>query len=88
MSHPRDVCFNLDERFQSKQMNIFPHGPILKLFHLRWRSGLADIIWKVHHPRTIHAIFALNWLTGFREKHDFFSLKGPLDRGQDHRKQL
>jgi hypothetical protein len=25
-----------------------------------------DTILKVYYPRTIHAIFALNWLTGFR----------------------
>jgi hypothetical protein len=36
--------------------------------HLGWRSGLLDIILKVDHLRTIHVMFALNWLTGFREK--------------------
>jgi hypothetical protein len=36
--------------------------------HLGWRSGSLDIILKVDHLRTIHAMFALNWLTGFREK--------------------
>ena len=25
-----------------------------------------DTILKVYYPRTIHAMFALNWLTGFR----------------------
>ena len=34
--------------------------------HLGWRSGSLDIILKVDHLRTIHAMFALNWLTGFR----------------------
>jgi len=34
--------------------------------HFAWRSGLLDIILKVNHLRTIHAMFALNWLTGFR----------------------
>jgi hypothetical protein len=29
---------------------------------------LLDIILKVDHLRTIHAMFALNWLTGFRAK--------------------
>jgi hypothetical protein len=28
--------------------------------------GSLDIILKVDHLRTIHAMFALNWLTGFR----------------------
>jgi hypothetical protein len=34
--------------------------------HFAWRSGSLDIILKVDHLRTIHAMFALNWLTGFR----------------------
>ena len=34
--------------------------------HLGWRFGSLDIILKVDHLRTIHAMFALNWLTGFR----------------------
>ena len=34
--------------------------------HLGWRSGSLDIILKVDHLRTIHVMFALNWLTGFR----------------------
>ena len=34
--------------------------------HLGWRSGSLDIILKVDHLRIIHAMFALNWLTGFR----------------------
>ena len=36
--------------------------------HLGWRSGSLDTILKIHHVRTIHAMFALNWLTGFREE--------------------
>jgi hypothetical protein len=36
--------------------------------HLGWRYGSLDIILKVDHLRTIHAMFALNWLTGFRGK--------------------
>jgi hypothetical protein len=27
-----------------------------------------DTILKIDHLRTIHAMFALNWLTGFREE--------------------
>ena len=34
--------------------------------HLGWRFGSLDIILKVDHLRTIHAMFALNWLTVFR----------------------
>ena len=34
--------------------------------HLGWRSGSLDIILEVDHLRTIHAMFALNWLIGFR----------------------
>ena len=36
--------------------------------HLEWRSGSPDTILKIDHLRTIHAMFALNWLTGFREE--------------------
>jgi hypothetical protein len=36
--------------------------------HLGWRSWSPDIILKVYYPRTIHAMFALNWLTGFRRE--------------------
>ena len=34
--------------------------------HLGWRSWSPDTILKVYYPRTIHAMFALNLLTGFR----------------------
>ena len=34
--------------------------------HLGWRSWSPDTILKVYYPRTIHAMFALNWPTGFR----------------------
>ena len=36
--------------------------------HLGWNFGSLDIILKVDHLRTIHAMFALNWLTDFRGK--------------------
>ena len=36
---------------------------------LGWRSGSPDTILKIDHLRTTHAMFALNWLTGFRGKH-------------------
>jgi hypothetical protein len=36
--------------------------------HFGWRSESLDIILKVDHLRTIHAMFALNWFPGFRGK--------------------
>jgi hypothetical protein len=45
--------------FYAKTMSA--HGS-----HLGWRLWSPDIILKVYYPRTIHAMFALNWLTGFR----------------------
>jgi hypothetical protein len=52
-------------------LSIFPIVSYAKTMsadsgHLGWRSGSLDIILKVDHLRTIHAMFALNWLTGFR----------------------
>ena len=41
--------------------------------HLGWRSGSLDTILKIDHLRTIHAMFALNWITGFREE-DFLNI--------------
>jgi hypothetical protein len=34
--------------------------------HLGWWSWSLDTILKVYYPRIIHAMFALNWLTGSR----------------------
>jgi hypothetical protein len=34
--------------------------------HLGWRSESPDTILINDHLRTIHDMFALNWLTGFR----------------------
>ena len=48
--------------------------------HLEWRFGSGNMILKVHHPRTIHAMFALNQLTRFStKKHKF--CRGPF---KDH----
>jgi hypothetical protein len=52
-------------------VNIFPRGSYVKTMsadggHFGWGFGSLDIILKVDHLRTIHAMFALNWLTGFR----------------------
>ena len=70
--HPCHVCFKLAYWFQRRRfLNIFPIGSYVKTMfadgcHLGWRSGSQDIILKVDHLRTIHPMFALNWLTGFR----------------------
>jgi hypothetical protein len=70
--HSYHVCFKLAYWFQRKMfLNIFHIWSYVKIMsadggHLGWRSGSHDIILKVDHLRTIHAMFALNWLTGFR----------------------
>jgi hypothetical protein len=69
--HPCHVCFKLAYWFQRRFLNIFPIGSYVITMsadggHLGWRSGSLDIILKVDHLRTIHAMFALNWLAGFR----------------------
>jgi hypothetical protein len=55
-----------------KLLNNFLIGSYVKIMsadggHLGWRFGSLDIILKVDHLRTSNAMFALNWLTGFRE---------------------
>jgi hypothetical protein len=50
---------------EKKILSIFPIGSYVKnMFadggHLGWRSGSQDIILKVDHLKTIHAMFALN----------------------------
>jgi hypothetical protein len=68
------VCFKLAFWFQrEKKLKNFPIGSYVKTMsvdggHLGWRFGSLDIILKVDHLRTIHAMFALNWLTGFRDR--------------------
>jgi hypothetical protein len=57
-------CVNIfkdpsNKRFYVKNMSA--HGS-----HLGWRSWSSDTILKVYYPRTIHAMFGLNWPTGFR----------------------
>ena len=69
-----DMFAILADWFQRRRfLNIFPIGSYVKTMsadggHLGWRSGSLDMILKVDHLRTIHAMFALNWLTGFRGK--------------------
>ena len=65
-NNPYHVCFKLAYWFQRKFfLNNFPIGSYVKTMsadggHLGWRSGSQDIILKVDHLRTIHAMFALN----------------------------
>ena len=70
--YPCHVCFKLAYWFQRRKfLNIFPIRSYVKTMsadggHLGWRSGSLDIILKFDLLRIIHAMFALNWLTGFR----------------------
>ena len=70
--HPCHVCSKLAYWFQRRRfLNIFPIGSYVKTMstdggHLGWSFGSLDIILKVDHLWTIHAMFALNWLTDFR----------------------
>ena len=52
-------------------LHIFPIGSYVKTMsadggHLGWTSGSPDTNLKVDHPRTIHAMFSFNFITGFR----------------------
>jgi hypothetical protein len=72
--HPCHVSFKLAYWFQRRRfLSICPIGSYVKTMstdggHLGWRLGSLDIILKFDHLRTIHAMFALNWLIGFRGK--------------------
>ena len=41
--------------------------------HLGWRSWSLDTILKVYYPKTIHAMFALNWLVSEEKTFKQFS---------------
>ena len=45
----------------TKEISFFSNSS-----HFEWRAGLSDTILKGDHPRTISAIFALIWFSGFR----------------------
>jgi hypothetical protein len=74
--HPCHVCFKLADWFQKRRLlNYFPIGSYVKTMsaddgHLGWRSGSQDIILKVDHLRTIHAMFALNKMVAV-SRHSF-----------------
>ena len=68
-----DMFAILADWFQRRRFykHFFPIRSYVKTMsaeggHLGWRSGSPDTILKIDHLRTIHAMFALNWLTGFR----------------------
>ena len=89
--HSCHVCFKLAYWFQRRRfLNIFPIGSYVKTMfadgcHLGWRSGSQDIILKVDHLRTIHPMFALNWLTGFRgEDLNIFSMGSNVQIKSSH----
>jgi hypothetical protein len=69
--HPCHVCFKLTDWFQKRRLlNNFPIGSYVKAMsadggHFEPRSGSLNTNFKIDHLRTIHAMFALNWLTGF-----------------------
>ena len=72
------LALNLFTGSEEKNFStFFPPGSYVKTMstdggHVGWRSGPANIILKVHYPRTIHARFAVNLLTSFRgEKYIF-----------------
>ena len=57
--------------------------------HLGWRSRSQDIILKVNNLRTIHAMLALNLLTGFRgEDLNIFSIGSYVKTKSSHGSQL
>jgi hypothetical protein len=70
--HPCHVCFKLADWFQKRRLlNNFPIGSYVKAMstdggQFEPKSGSLNTILEVDHLRTIHAMFALNWLTGFR----------------------
>jgi hypothetical protein len=59
------AVWDLNSNLDVFGMQTFLRGLI---YHLGWRSWSPDTILKVYYPKTIHAMFALNWLTGFRRE--------------------
>jgi hypothetical protein len=62
------AVWDLNSNLDVFGMQTFLRGLSAEGGHLGWRSGSLDTILKIDHLRTIHAMFALNWLTGFREE--------------------
>ena len=65
--HSTKVWLQLAQWFLRRFLCQFPIGSYVKTMsadggHLGWRFGSLDIILKVDHLKTIHAMFALNWL--------------------------
>ena len=68
-----DMFAILADWFQRRRFlkHFFPIRSYVKTMsaeggHLGWRSGSPNTILKIDHLRTIHAMFAINWLTAFR----------------------
>ena len=70
--HSCNVCFELVYWFQRRNfLNIFPIGSYVKTMsadsgHLEFPIGTKNITFVEVHSMNIHAMFALNWFTGFR----------------------
>jgi hypothetical protein len=62
-SHLGTFWLKTEQFWPFEEISIFSNGS-----HLGWRLWSPDTILKVYYPRTIHAMFALNWLTGFRRE--------------------
>ena len=68
----RPLTFKLVYWFQKRKfLNIFPIESYVKTMsadggHLEYLIGMKNKTFVEVHPRTIHAMFASNWLTGFR----------------------
>jgi hypothetical protein len=46
---------------------VLKSSPLKPVSQYSWMEVVvAATILKVYYPKTIHAMFALNWLTGFR----------------------
>ena len=61
---PCNVDLNWLTKFRGKKLNICPIESNVDSGHLGWRSESPVILLKVHHARSINAMFALNWFTG------------------------
>ena len=59
--------------FRGKIFSTFSHRAYVKTMstdggHLEFPIGTKNIFFAAVHPMIIHALFALNWFTGFRGK--------------------
>jgi hypothetical protein len=66
MPNTSKLLFKSDTAIGFYVKTMSAHGSLLG-----WRLWSPYIILKVYYPRTIHAMFALNWLAGFRRDDNF-----------------